>query len=227
MKSKEDVAFSSIVGPRELYGLTDDLYKENPQLVGVQSKGHKYSLGANIFDVFPSLFYENKPEDNNDYVLIYGRKNNRRCSMWFRKSYITTADNLSKYKVIISKADGAAGKIGSPIPARVLGRVEIGVPDLAYTDTFIGIGSFDTQEEAEACMKYVKSRFARTMLGTIKVTQDNSKELWANVPLQDFTASSDIDWSCSVSEIDRQLYAKYNLTDKDIKFIETMIKPMD
>ena len=227
VKSKKEASFSSIVGPRELYGLTDDLYKENPQLEGVQSKGHKYSLGANIFDVFPGLFYEAKPEDNNDYVLIYGRKNNKRCSMWFRKSYITIADNLSKYKVIISKADGAAGKIGSPIPARVLGRVELGMPNLAYTDTFIGIGCFDTLEEAEACRKYVKSRFARTMLGTIKVTQDNSKELWANVPLQDFTTSSDIDWSCCVSEIDRQLYAKYKLTDKDIKFIETMIKPME
>lgn len=227
VKSKEEASFSGIVGPRELYGLTDDLYKENPQLEGVQSKGHKYSLGANIFDVFPGLFHEVMPEDSNDYVLIYGRKNNKRCSMWFRKSYITTADNLSKYKVIISKADGAAGKIGSPIPARVLGRIEIGEPNLAYTDTFIGIGSFDTFEEAEACMKYMKSRFARTMLGTIKVTQDNSKELWANVPLQDFTLSSDIDWNCSVSEIDRQLYAKYKLTDKDIKFIEAMIKPMD
>ena len=147
--------------------------------------------------------------------------------MWFRKTYITTADNLSKYKVIISKADGAAGKIGNPIPARVLGKVEIGKPNLAYTDTFIGIGNFDTLDEAEACMKYVKSRFARTMLCTKKVTQDNSKELWANVPLQDFTSSSDINWSCSISEIDKQLYAKYNLSDEEVKFIEAMIKPMD
>jgi len=227
VKSNREMAFSTIVGQRELYGLTDDLYKEHPQLVGVQSKGHKYSLGANIFNVFPDLFYDVKPEDNNDYVLIYGRKNNKRCSMWFRKTYITTADNLSKYKVIISKADGAAGKIGNPIPARVLGKVEIGKPNLAYTDTFIGIGNFDTLDEAEACMKYVKSRFARTMLCTKKVTQDNSKELWANVPLQDFTSSSDINWSCSISEIDKQLYAKYNLSDEEVKFIEAMIKPMD
>ena len=193
---------------------------------GRQSKGHKYSLGANIFNIFSELFYENKPEDNNDYVLIYGRRNNQRCSMWFKKSYITTADNLSKYKVIISKADGAAGKIGNPIPARVLGRVEIGEPDLAYTDTFIGIGCFDTLDEAEACRKYVMSRFARTMLCTIKVTQDNSKELWANVPLQDFTSSSDIDWSLNISDIDRQLFTKYGLTNDEIHFVESMVKPI-
>ena len=226
VKSKGESPFSSIVGPRELYGLTDELYKEHPQMEGKQSRGHKYSLGANIFNVFPELFYELKPEDDNDYVLIYGRKNNQRCSMWFKRAYITTADNLSKYKVIISKADGAAGKIGNPIPARVIGRVEIGKPDLAYTDTFIGIGCFDTLDEAEACKKYVKSRFARTMLCTIKVTQDNSKELWANVPLQDFTSSSDINWNCSISDIDYQLYAKYGLTDTEIAFIESMIKPL-
>ena len=227
VKSKEELPFSSIVGPRELYGLTDNLYQEHPEMEGRQSKGHKYSLGANIFSVFPELFYETKPEDGNDYVLIYGRRNNQRCSMWFKSVYVTTADNLSKYKVIISKADGAAGKIGNPIPARVLGRVEIGQPDLAYTDTFIGIGCFDTLDEAEACKKYVKSRFARTMLCTIKVTQDNSKELWANVPIQDFTPSSDIDWSCSISDIDHQLYAKYGLADAEIAFIESMIKPME
>ena len=146
--------------------------------------------------------------------------------MWFKKSYITTADNLSKYKVIISKADGAAGKIGNPIPARVLGRVEIGEPDLAYTDTFIGIGCFDTLDEVEACRKYVMSRFARTMLCTIKVTQDNSKELWANVPLQDFTSSSDIDWSLNISDIDRQLFTKYGLTNDEIHFVESMVKPI-
>ena len=108
----------------------------------------------------------------------------------------------------------------------VIGRVEIGEPNFAYTDTFIGIGCFDTLDEAEACKKYVMSRFARTMLCTIKVTQDNSKELWANVPMQDFSSSSDIDWSRSISDIDRQLYAKYGLTDTEIAFVESMIKPM-
>lgn len=64
------------------------------------------------------------------------------------------------------------------------------------------------------------------MLGTIKVTQDNSKELWANVPMQDFTPDSDIDWSKSIPEIDAQLYAKYGLSEEEIAFIESMIKPM-
>ena len=76
-------------------------------------------------------------------------------------------------------------------------------------------------------MKYVKTKFARTMLGILKVTQNNPKETWAYVPLQDFTDQSDIDWSKSVAEIDKQLYAKYNLDDTEIAFIESMIKPME
>lgn len=64
------------------------------------------------------------------------------------------------------------------------------------------------------------------MLGTLKATQHNPKDTWANVPLQNFTEGSDIDWSKSVAEIDAQLYAKYGLTDEEIAFIESMIKPM-
>ena len=62
------------------------------------------------------------------------------------------------------------------------------------------------------------------MLGILKITQDNPIETWANVPLQNFTASSDIDWSKSIAEIDRQLYAKYKLEQNEIAFIETHVK---
>lgn len=75
-------------------------------------------------------------------------------------------------------------------------------------------------------MNYVKSKFARCMLGTLKATQHNPKDTWANVPMQDFTVDSDIDWSKSIPEIDAQLYAKYNLSEKEIAFIESMIKSM-
>jgi hypothetical protein len=46
------------------------------------------------------------------------------------------------------------------------------------------------------------------------------------VPLQDFTSASDIDWSKSIPEIDKQLYSKYNLSEDEIDFIEKMIKPI-
>lgn len=76
-------------------------------------------------------------------------------------------------------------------------------------------------------LKYIRTRFLRTMLGVKKVTQDNSRSVWKYVPLQDFTSSSDIDWSQSVADVDKQLYAKYGLDDKEIQFIESHVKEMD
>ena len=75
-------------------------------------------------------------------------------------------------------------------------------------------------------LKYIKSRFCRVMLGILKITQDNPSSTWRYVPIQDFTSSSDIDWSKSIAEIDRQLYAKYGLSDEEINFIETHVKEM-
>lgn len=76
-------------------------------------------------------------------------------------------------------------------------------------------------------MSYIKSKFARVMLGVLKTTQDNTRAKWEYVPLQDFTPNSDIDWTKSISEIDQQLYKKYNLSEEEINFIETKVQAMD
>jgi type II restriction enzyme len=55
----------------------------------------------------------------------------------------------------------------------------------------------------------------------------NNKDVWAYVPIQNFTSSSDIDWSKSIAEIDQQLYRKYGLSDEEIEFIETHVKEMN
>ena len=80
---------------------------------------------------------------------------------------------------------------------------------------------------AENALKYIKTKFARTILGTLKVTQDNNKATWKNVPLQDFTSKSDVDWNLSIPNIDQQLYKKYKLSKDEINFIESTIKPME
>lgn len=102
---------------------------------------------------------------------------------------------------------------------------------------------FASAQEASACLEYVKRKFTRCMLGTLKATQHNPKDTWANVPLQDFTENSDIIWDedkfkklksewaldaarKGIHFIDYQLYKKYNLNDEEIAFIETMIKSM-
>ena len=97
---------------------------------------------------------------------------------------------------------------------------------VGHTQTFISIGSFDSRNEAENLNKYVKTKFCRTILGTLKVTQHNAKGTWKNIPLQNFNNKSDIDWSKSISEIDKQLYKKYDLDKKEIEFIEIHVKEM-
>lgn len=65
------------------------------------------------------------------------------------------------------------------------------------------------------------------MLGILKITQDNNRETWRMVPLQNFTSTSDINWSKSIADIDRQLYVKYGLDDKEVVFIESHVKEME
>lgn len=98
---------------------------------------------------------------------------------------------------------------------------------IGHTQSFMSIGCFETEIEADALLKYVKSKFARTMLGILKITQDNPASKWKYVPLQDFTPNSDIDWSQPVADIDKQLYAKYGLNENEIDFIESHVKEME
>ena len=215
-------SLADMVAPRELYRITDDLYAEHSEWESRQSKGHKYSFGANIFDVFPEIFFDECPQGKDDEMArVYGRANNVRCYKWCKRSYITHPENFYRYKVILPKSNGS-GAIGEVLSTPILGT-----PILGYTDTFISVGAFEERGEAEACLKYVKTRFARTMLGMLKVTQDNPKDTWRLIPLQDFTSSSDIDWSRSVDEIDAQLYRKYGLDSSEIAFIEEKVRPME
>ena len=87
-------------------------------------------------------------------------------------------------------------------------------------------GGWSTEEEATNALKYLKTKFFRCLVGIYKQTQDASNRIYQAVPLQDFTTSSDIDWSQSIGDISHQLYRKYNLSEEDIKFIETNIAEM-
>lgn len=219
VQSYKPQKFSDIVYPRDLYKLTDKLYTENPWAESRQSQGHRLDIGSSIFDVFPELFLDDAP-NKFEYIGLYGLFGRDRVTKWIKRNYVKLPDNIDKFKVLVPKSNGS-GAIGEALSTPI-----VGVPKIGHTLTFLSIGCFDKASYAEACLKYIKTRFARLLLGTLKVTQDNPKDTWANVPMQDFTENSDIDWSKSVEEIDTQLYIKYNLSDEEISFIESMIKPM-
>lgn len=191
-------------------------YPEYETIIGSNGKDKRFR--NNIFEKV-SLFSDEKVYEDDFHIL--GIVKNKRVWKYFPREFMDLEhENLFKWKVLLPRANGS-GAIGE-----VLSTPLVGEPLVGYTQSFIGIGAFDTKEEAEAAMKYVKSKFARTMLGILKITQDNNRETWRLVPLQDFTVNSDIDWSQSVAGIDRQLYVKYGLDEQEIEFIETHVKEM-
>ena len=170
--------------------------------------------------IFEQLaIFTDQPQKNTD-VRIYGLINNKRIYKWIEKDFLAPHTNLDKYKVLVPKANGK-GTFGE-----VLSSPLIGEPNTGFTFSFISFGAFEDKDSAEAALKYIKTKTVRTLLGVLKITQDNLPRTWSKIPLQNFASNSDIDWNKSISEIDQQLYKKYNLNSEEIEFIESMIKPM-
>ncbi len=202
------------------YKLTKKVYEDFPEFEERVSRAERFSVGSNVFERFSEIFFDAK--QNDDDIQIYGRKNNERTYQWVKREYISSHPNLDKYKIFVPGSNGS-GALGE-----VLSTPLIGEPLIGYTQTFISFGAFDNKEEAENLLKYIKTKFARVMLGTLKITQNNkTKEVWKNVPLQNFTSTSDIDWSQSIAEVDQQLYKKYGLSEEEIQFIESKVKEME
>lgn len=212
--------FAEMVSSQGIYRFSEYALTNIPRISQIQGKGTAAKITSNAFENLPEIFVQSEQECGNNGVRIMGRVKGSRQIRWINSQYLQTCEYLNYYNVFVPEANGT-GAIGE-----VLSTPVIGVPVIGHTDTFLSIGKFASAEEASACLKYVKSKFARCLLGTLKATQHNPKDAWTNVPMQDFTSNSDIDWSKSIPGIDMQLYAKYELSDEEISFIESMIKPM-
>jgi len=222
IQNKMEFSITSIMYLQNKFDLTD-LYDKYPYLKErIGSKGKESRLTTSIFTTI-DIFQENEFENS---VRILGLLNAKRVYKYIDASILKQHENLYKYKVIIPKSNGASGMLGDE-PARIISKPVIGEPKVGYTQSFISVGCFETSIESENALKYVKSKFARCLLGALKVTQDNNPDTWKYVPLQDFTPNSDIDWTQPIPDIDRQLYAKYGLTPEEIDFIETHVKEME
>ena len=201
------------------FRFTDKMHEDFPDAESKLSSGHRYTVASSVFTSLPEIFKKEKSEGDLSFIGVI---NNTRYWRYIDAKYINSSHpNLNKYKVLIPGSNGS-GAIGE-----VLSTPLVGEPLVGHTQTFISFGAFDSKLEAENCMKYIKTKFARTCLGILKITQSNKKITWKYVPLQDFTSSSDIDWNKSIHEIDLQLYKKYNLSDEEIDFIETRVREME
>ena len=197
----------------------ENLYADYPifeKLIGSDGKDKRFR--NNIFEKI-NIFTEESTSDED--IPIFGIINNKRVWRYLPSKYIDlTHENLHKWKVLVARVNGI-GILGETLSTPLICG-----PRKGFTQTFIGIGVFDDKKEAESCLKYLKTKFCRTMLSVLKITQMNNKDVWRYVPLQDFTSNSDIDWSKSIAEIDEQLFDKYGLDEKERNFIRTKVKEM-
>ena len=162
-----------------------------------------------------------------DDVRLIALNSRRRTSMYIRRDTLPKeSPNLNCYKVFIPKAWGnmskASGYLGGSYSETIVAS-----PSDCCSETYIEFGPFETLELAESANKYLHTKFFRAMFFYNKKSQNTPRATYSCVPLQDFSPSSDIDWSKPISDIDSQLYSKYGLSDEEIEFIEQNIQPMN
>lgn len=212
------VDFSTIVQPQGIYRFSEQFFSDFPQAEDIQGKGTKNKIVSKSFSQMDFAFHS---ERTSDEICMLGLVNGRREYKWILPKYLALPESFEKYRVIIAETNNT-GVLGETLSSPL-----IGVPFVAHTDTFLTVGAFNTEAEANAVLKYIKSKFARVLLGILKITQHNSRSTWAKVPLQDFTPASDIDWTQPIRGIDQQLYKKYGLDETEVEFIESHVKEME
>lgn len=215
------VSMESDITSSRSYRYTAKLYDDNPDARALRPAGNEALISTNAFEQFSFLYSSERPDDGQSYVRVLGLDGKKRTSRWIRSEYITGPKSFRAFKVVLPAANGS-GTLGE-----LLSNPVVVGPQVAVTQTFITIGCFGDEDTADGCLKYVKSKFARALLGVLKITQHNPAKVWKYVPVQDFSTSSDIDWTKPIPQIDQQLYAKYGLNADEIAFIEAKVKPME
>ncbi len=131
------------------------------------------------------------------------------------------------YKVLCSKVTSEHAGIPSKNGTyKVLARLKVLEPQEVCTDSYLIIGCFVQRYEAEALNAYMHTTFVRYLLQQALTTMNISRDRFVFVPLQDFSANSDIDWTKSVAALDAQLFAKYGLTPEERAEITSTISQM-
>lgn len=154
-------------------------------------------------------------------IMCYGKS--KKIGYVERDEITKNANWIDNYKVFAPYANN----IGTELNDDNLNAF-VGEPKTICTETYIVMGATLNLDliASTNLVKYFFTKFARFMHSLPKVSQHGTSKTYKFVPLQNFTIKSDIDWSKSTVEIDKQLYAKYKLTQEEIDFIESMIKPM-
>lgn len=160
--------------------------------------------------------YKNKSDDEYN-IKYYVNVNRERTYRWISNAQLPKNKSTKSLNKVYIPAAG-----GSGYDEQVLGKPFYGEPNSVCSQTFLVIG-YDpqkhnfTEDECKNIITYIQTRFFRYLVSIKKKTQNGPRGVYQFVPLQDFSKP----WT------DEELYKKYNLSQEEIDFIESMIKPMD
>lgn len=140
-----------------------------------------------------------------------------------RNIITVNVDWIDKYKVFIPRANN----IGTELNDDNLNAF-VGEPNVICTESYLAIGAKlnMNEEQATNLVRYLKTKFVRFLHSLAKASQDATSKTFKFVPLQNYNNLSDICWNDSIENIDKQLYSKYDLSKKEVEYIESMIKEM-
>lgn len=214
----DDPYLDTIIASQGLYRFSSKLFDEHPEIKDYVGTGTGSKIVSSIMEKLPEVFIENT--SSKQYVRLLGRVKGKRDYRYIKREYIEDNDYIDTYNLFLPEANNS-GHFGETLTEPI-----IGYPNEGAADTFLSAGLFSTEIQPINMNKYLKTKFFRALLGVKKVTQHCPPTVWKMIPLQDFTDESDIDWSKSIADIDKQLYKKYNLSKEEIEFIETNVKEM-
>lgn len=136
---------------------------------------------------------------------------------YIARSEITANTHLiDKWKLYVGRAAPGTGNKDT-YPHRIISTPFIGEPGSISSETYLCIGPFDTEETARNVLAYLSCRLTRLLILFHKAAQDTTRKVYKLVPLQDYAEP----WT------DAKLYAKYGLTEAEIRFVESIVRPMD
>ena len=188
--------------------------KENDNFAHIVSPKNYFSNTTLLTSSWKGFVLE---KDNIHNIRYYCSKNmcKNPCCYIKLSDIPRNQDGVANNKVYISAAYGERGNG----PYLIIGKPFIGEKQSCCSQTYliIGYNKNYTEQECENIISYVKTKFFRYLVGIKKKTQNGPKGVYQFVPLQDFSKP----WT------DEELYAKYGLTQEEIDFIESMIRPME
>lgn len=130
-----------------------------------------------------------------------------------RESIEKNTGLINKYKVFIARAGSGSDKF----PHAILGKPFVGEPGTICSETYLAIGPFGDEEECRNAISYINTQFFRFLVMLRKPTQDALRKVYSLVPIQSFKKS----WT------DAELFRKYKIGEEELRFIESMIRPVE